>query len=122
MHKHTFAGTVQSGGTGSVLPLRDVLVTLHEATAGAPNTIGSAQTGRDGKFSFHIPDASTDSIFYATARAGDGVVLVAIVGPEIRGEVVINELTTVAAAFSMAQFSDGARIAGNASGLRIAAG
>jgi streptogramin lyase len=122
MHKHTFAGTVQSGGTSSVLPLRDVLVTLHEATAGAPNTIGSDTTGRDGRFSFHIPSTSTDSIFYATARAGDGVVLVAVVGPEIRGEIVINELTTVAAAFSMAQFSDGTRIAGNAFGLRIAAG
>lgn len=122
MHKHTFAGTVQSGGTGSVLPLRDVLVTLHEATAGAPNTIGSDTTGPEGRFSFHVPSAGTDSIFYATARAGDGVVLMAVVGPEIRGDVVINELTTVAAAFSMAQFSDGVRIAGNAFGLRIAAG
>ncbi|HEX5870569.1 MAG TPA: hypothetical protein VFY65_09150 [Longimicrobium sp.] len=122
MRKHTFAGTVQSGGTGKVLPLRDVLVTLHEATAGAPNTIGSDTTGPAGRFSFYVPNTSTDSIFYATARAGDGVVLVAVVGPEIRGDVVINELTTVAAAFSMAQFSDGTRIAGNAFGLRIAAG
>lgn len=121
MDNQIFAGTVQSGGTDSVQPLAGATVTLYEATTGAPTPLGSARTDADGRFS--IPNASDagGSIFYATAVRGSAV-LVTVLGAQIPGEVVINELTTVAAAFSMAQFTDGAAIAGNAFGLRIAAG
>lgn len=122
MDTHIFAGTVQSGGTGAPQPLPGATVTLYEATTGAPTPLGSATTGADGRFSIHNPNASADSIFYAVAGVSGSVVMVAIVGPEIEGEIVINELTTVAAAFSMTQFAEGTRLAGNAFGLRIAAG
>src|SRR5687767_12042457 len=110
MTTSSFAGTVQSGGSGTAIPQRDMTVTLYEATTGAPTTLGSATTDAAGRFS--IPITGTGGgILYATAVRGSAV-LVTVVGAEIPGEVVINELTTVAAAFSMAQFTDGATIAG----------
>ncbi|HEU4880692.1 MAG TPA: hypothetical protein VFT45_00565 [Longimicrobium sp.] len=120
MENQELAGTVQSGGTDTPRPLRGAAVTLYQAGASEP--IGSATTGKDGTFSIGTGGATTDSIFYAVARVHERGVLMAIVGPRMRGPIVINELTTVAAAFSMAQFADGATLAGNAFGLRIAAG
>ena len=122
MADQILAGTVQSGGTGTVQPLAGATVTLYQTTAGAPTTIGSATAGADGRFSIPGTSTGTDGIFYATATVGRSEVLMAIVGPEIRGDIVINELTTVAAAFSMAQFAQGTTLAGDAFGLRIAAG
>lgn len=121
MTSHVFAGSVQSGGTTTVLPLEGVPVTLYQATDGEPVPIGSATSGPNGLFSIHHQGATAQGIFYAVAQVRAGVVLVAVVGPAIAEGIVINELTTVAAAFSMAQFSDGTRIAGNAFGLGIAA-
>jgi hypothetical protein len=116
-------GTVQSGGTTKIiLPLAGVTVTLYEATADAPLVIGSTKTDAAGKFSLDASRTASDSIFYATATLGGGLQLVTIVGPEIPASITINELTTVAAAFSMAQFTQDGVIAGNAFGLRIASG
>jgi hypothetical protein len=122
MDSQTFAGTVQSGGTGTAMPLPGVPVTLYQATAGDPTALGSATTGADGRFSIQSTGAGADGIFYATASVSGSEVMMAVVGPRITGDVVINELTTVAAAFSMAQFAQGTTLAGNAPGLRIAAG
>ena len=99
-----------------------MIVTLYEATAGAPLTVGTAKTGADGKFSLDASRTASDSIFYATATVGGGLQLATIVGPKIPASITINELTTVAAAFSMAQFTQDGVIAGNAFGLRIASG
>lgn len=122
MANQFLAGTVQSG-TGGSTPLPGVPVTVYRATAKRPVPIGSDTTRKDGGFSIPIFDADTDTVFYATAAVSRRVLLVAVIGPRIPdGHVVINELTTVGAAFSMAQFCDGKKIAGNAFGLRIAAG
>lgn len=122
MDTHIFAGTVQSGGTGSITPLTGVPVTLYEATADEPVRLGGATTDANGRFTFHNTNASTDFIFYATAQVSSSVVLITVVGPSIDGEIVINELTTVAALFSMAQFARGTVISGAGFRLRIAAG
>ncbi|HYW13066.1 MAG TPA: hypothetical protein VE871_13995 [Longimicrobium sp.] len=123
MSNLVFSGTVQSGGTnpGTTMRLASVPVTLFEATAGAPRHLGSAQTADDGRFTFDVIPAGSGGILYATARVDEHVLLAAIVGPAMR-DVVINELTTVAAAFSMAQFAGGDEIGGDPFGLRIAAG
>ncbi len=115
-------GTVQSGGTDTTRPLAGVSVTLYEATTDAPVSVATATTDDDGKFSLDTSGTASDTIFYATASLGGGVQLVTIIGPNIPASITINELTTVAAAFSMAQFTQNGVIAGNAFGLRIAAG
>lgn len=115
-------GTVHSGGTTKTLPLAGVIVTLYEATANAPLAVGTAKTDAGGNFSLDASRAASDGIFYATASQGGGVQLVTIIGPNIPASITINELTTVAAAFSMAQFTQNGVIAGNAFGLRIASG
>ena len=116
-------GAVQSGGTTkAIVPLARAIVTLYEATADAPFVIGSTTTDAAGKFSLDPSRTASDSIFYATASLGGGLKLAAIVGPEILASITINELTTVAAAFSMTQFTQDGVIAGNAFGLRIASG
>jgi hypothetical protein len=123
MDNHRLTGTVQSGGTDGVVPLASARVTLYDATEGAPTVIGTGTTDAKGWFATdHGPDGSADGIFYATASTTEGILLVNVIGPEIQGPIVINELTTVAAAFSMAQFVDGDGIAGSTSALRAASG
>ncbi len=58
---------------------------------------------------------------YATEDHGDGVVLMAILGASVPPSFVINELTTVAAAYSAAQFLNGDRIEGAPFPLSIVA-
>lgn len=122
MSNQVFAGIVQSGDTHVVMRLYGVLVTLYEATAGDPVAIGRAATGDDGRFAFDITPTGAECVFYATARISQTQLLMAVIGPELRGDVVINELTTVAAAFSMNQFAAGDALSGSTRGLRTAAG
>jgi hypothetical protein len=115
------SGIVQSGGSGAALPLAGAIVYLWRATEGEPFLEGAKTTGADGRFEVHVSRRTGEHVYYATAMRPGGVLLVNVVGPELRDFITINELTTVAAAYSMAQFTDGIRIAGNVFGLRIAA-
>lgn len=117
----TFSGLVQSGA-GGVYPLAYKEVTVYRATEGAPTPLGSGKTGGTGWVYINVSDAPTDGTFYVTADVGEGVMLMAVLGTQIQSSVIINELTTVAAAFSMAQFAAGTSVQGLALGLRIAAG
>ena len=122
MGTNILKGTVQSGETPGVNPLVDLLVTLYEAAETAPVVVGTATTDQAGNFSLDASGATSANIFYATATRDGGVKLVTIIGPSIPDSITINELTTVAAAFSFAQFTLEGVIAGNAFGLGIAAG
>jgi len=113
-------GVVQSGGH-EVRPL-NAQVTLFEASTGAPRVIGKAKTDRSGSFAIETSIKASQSIFYATADLGGGVVLMALLGAKLPKRITINELTTVAAAYCAAQFLIGGDIEGDPFGLRIAAG
>jgi hypothetical protein len=122
-HNHRLTGTVQSGGTDGAQPLAGARVTLYNVTEGAPAAIGTGTTDGNGWFETDQDTGpSSDFIFYATASLPGGVLLVSVIGPELLAPIVINELTTVAAAFSLAQFIDGGGITGNPFGVRIASG
>ncbi|HEX6039317.1 hypothetical protein [Longimicrobium sp.] len=115
-------GTVQSGGTDHVLPLAGATVTLYAASPDAPAVIGTAVTDGRGRFSIDRPESASGAIHYATAGVGGSVLLAAVIGPKVTGEIVINELTTVAAVYSMAQLTHDGAIQGSPLPLRVAAG
>jgi hypothetical protein len=118
----SLSGVVQTGGTTSSQPLPNVHVTLFEATQALPAALGQATTDASGRFSIPYRASSSSSIFFVKADLGGGVEFVTILGPNLPAAVTINELTTVAASYSTAQFLRTSVIAGNSFGLRIAAG
>lgn len=120
----TVRGVVRSGESGDALPLAGARVRLYEASGGTIRLVGATRADAAGLFSVasnRVGKASA-GVFYATADRGDRIQLASMIGTVLAGPVAINELTTVAAGYSMAQFTRGGAIAGPNSGLRIAAG
>jgi hypothetical protein len=123
-------GQVQAGGG----PVAQSTLTLWAASANAPMQLGQAKTGTDGHFAISVDQsAGSDAILYLIASGGTPAVnqaggnnptldLLAVLGGTPPASVVVNELTTVASAFTAARFIDGESISGNSLGLRIAAG
>lgn len=128
-------GKVKSGN----FPIRFSSVTLYSAgnsTNAAPVLLGSAQTDANGAFAIGF-SAPTDphAILYLIADGGivgDGlrrnhpssnaIRLATVLGPgPIAAGVVLNERTTVATAYALAQFLSGDRIVGKSPGLQNAA-
>ena len=118
----SLSGVVQTGGTTSSQPLPNVHVTLLEATSALPATLGQATTDAAGRFTIPYRKASSSSIFFVKADIGEGVEFVTVLGSNLPASVTINELTTVAASYSMAQFYRTGVISTNSFGLQIAAG
>src|SRR5436190_2712676 len=119
---NSLSGVVQTGGTSSRQALPNVHVSLFEATTGQPTMLGQATTDASGQFSIRYTRGTSHSIFFVTADVGEGVEFVSILGPKLPSSVTLNELTTVAASYSMAQFLRTGVISGNSVGLQLAAG
>ena len=96
-------------------------ITLFEATETQPGELGKAVTNKSGRFEITSPTDTSSSIFFVTANLGNGVEFVTILGPDLPPSTTINELTTVAAAWSMAQFYRTGVIAGDGLALQLAA-
>src|SRR5262249_32696891 len=118
----SLSGVVQTGGTSSSQPLPNVHVSLFEATTGQPTMLGEATTDGSGQFSIRYTRSTSHSIFFVQAGVSAGVEFVTILGPTLPASVTINELTTVAASYSMAQFLRTGVISGNPFGLQLAGG
>src|SRR5438093_12678106 len=118
----SLSGIVQTGGTSSSQALPNVHVSLFEATTGQPTMLGQATTDASGQCSIRYARGTSHSIFFVTADVGHGVEFVSILGPKLPSSVTLNELTTVAASYSMAQFLRSSVISGNSFGLQLAAG
>jgi hypothetical protein len=122
-------GHVQGGGG----PIANSTVTLWEASAGAPKQLAQTKTDGDGRFEVRSAGAGNDTILYLIAAGGEakvkpgsgnnpGIVLLSVLGNDPPKKIVVNELTTVASAYTAARFIDGTSVTGNLLGLRIAAG
>jgi hypothetical protein len=124
-------GTVQIVGN----PVVGSTVTLYAASADKPVSLTQAKTGEDGTFKLAGDQvkAGGDKVLYLVVRGGtpkapgamganDAISLLAVVGTKSPKSVTVNELTTVASAFTFARFINGESISGNPLGLRIAAG
>ncbi|RBP08174.1 hypothetical protein DFR50_12619 [Roseiarcus fermentans] len=123
-------GQVQIGG-GAVA---GSTVGLWAASANAPSRLAQVTTDAEGRFVVSVdaaPNGASSLYLIASGGApavakpgGDskGLELLAVLGSDPPPRVVINELTTVASAFTNARFLDGESISGNPLGLKIAAG
>src|ERR1700743_579826 len=122
-------GQVLLGGA----PIAKSTVTLWGATAASPNQLDQVRANEHGRFDVHAKGAHGDGVLYLTATggvpkagkaAGDNpaIVLLSVLGSKPPTQVVLNELTTVASAFTAARFINGEAISGDLLGLRIAAG
>src|SRR5205823_13812600 len=100
----SLSGVVQTGGTSSSQPLPNVHVTLFRATQALPTMVGDATTDASGRFTIPYRKSNSSSIFFLKADVGEGVEFVTILGSNLPQSATINELTTVAASYSMAQF------------------
>jgi len=117
------AGRVELGGE----PLGNASLTLWAANGEQPpQSLATVATKADGSFKVSAGSVPKDSVLYLVARGSRNsdasVSLLSILGTSCPDEVVVNELTTVASAFTSAQFIQGDSISGNPLGLRIAAG
>ena len=121
LYGETISGTIQSGGTSSSVPLRNINVALYEASTGSPNRLAQTKSDAHGHFLITSSKDTSDSIFFLSAQVDIGVQFVTVLGPSLPSTVTMNELTTVAASYSMAQFYRTGVISGDSFGLRIAA-
>src|SRR5271166_6097761 len=119
------SGQVTIGGA----PVTKAIVTLWEASSSTPKKLSETKTNDDGKFEVR-GSAHSDSILYLVTTGGavkgksdsPALVLLLVLGNKPPEKVVVNELTTVASAFTAARFISGDGISGNPLGLRIATG
>jgi hypothetical protein len=128
-------GVVLSGDT----PIALSTVKLYSAgrsNSAQPTLLGSSRTDAEGVFTINFSAPSDPlSVLYLLADGGspasnhfglgassNSIRLVSVIGPQALADgVVINERTTVAAAYALAQFSDGSGFAGPSPGLQNAA-
>jgi len=131
----TFAAdSIEGQVLGGGAPISKSTVTLWSASADAPKQLAQTQTSDDGRFTLSPEGPSSpDSILYIVAKGGEpstnkgsadnpAIALMTLLGSKPPAKVVINELTTVASAFTTARFINGESISGSPLGLRIAAG
>jgi hypothetical protein len=122
-------GRVQAGGKA----VSGSTVTLYAAGANAPAKLAETKTDAKGAFRLTAGNASAGSSLYLVAKGGTPEVrpdrsntpelaFLAVLGAAPPRSVTINEFTTVASAWTNAQFLDGDVLRGHALGLKIAAG
>ena len=117
------AGSVELGGQ----PLAQAEVSLWGVADGkAAKKIGTKRTDALGSFSFTVGSAPEGTVFYLVSRGsldgGTSVAMLSLLGRQPPEMAMVNELTTVASAFTAAQFISGESISGDPLGLQIAAG
>jgi DNA-binding beta-propeller fold protein YncE len=122
-------GQVLAGGA----PIARSTVTLWAAGPDAPRQLAQAKTGTDGRFELKGNAAPSGALLYVVAAGGKAasdkgegdngaITLLSVLGANPPASITVSELTTVASAWTHAQFLDGSAIRGHALGLRIAAG
>jgi hypothetical protein len=105
-------------------------VTLWQAGSSIPKQLAQAKAGSDGRFEVNSQETpGADVILYLVSKGGAAAsgsenattAMLLVLNNALPPKVVINELTTVASAFTAARFISGESISGNPLGLRIAA-
>ena len=111
----TLTGSVKANSVG----VQGLTVTVYGAGASSATALGSATTGSKGAFTVTYTPPASGLVYAMTQDASGRRREMAVVGPPsaLQASVVINERTTVAAAFALAQFFHGSAIYGAQPGL-----
>lgn len=102
-------------------------VNVWEANNNAPIGTCAVTPDAGGQFTVNVTPGSADAIIYITAALQNtSVVLLSVLSPDLQENIaanglVVNELTTVASAFTCAQFFNGLLLSGLQLGVTIAA-
>jgi hypothetical protein len=125
----SISGSLVHGGGLASTPLGRVPITLYLLSDGPPLTISSTISDARGHFSLVstpslLRKVSVPSgVYYIRAALSEGVQLSALIGSSPPGSpIVVNELSTVAASYALAQFSRSGVITGKAFQLELASG
>lgn len=114
-------GVVSSGALPFDEPVKGVRVSIYRAGVAAPVLLARTTTNARGQFKVRLPRTQSPSeIRYAVASNGN-IELMTVIDAGDRPRLRINEMTTVASAYAMAQFLDGKTISGKPGPLKIAA-
>src|SRR5262249_49181832 len=116
-----FTGKVQGAGS----PIAGAAVTLYAAGEDKPMLLAQGKTGDDGTFTLDVgaDKLKGENVLYLVARGGtpkaagskgsnDAIALLAVLGTKLPKTATVNELTTVASAFTAARFLNGESISG----------
>lgn len=127
-HPAGILGTVRADG--GLVDGATVRLLRAGSSPGSALELRTTTTDSSGSFELHVPDDVGDqAVLYLTAQGGqvgqqalpDEVELATALADRRSGPVVVNELTTVAAGFSLAQFARDGSLGGADPGLRNAA-
>jgi hypothetical protein len=127
------ANALEGKVLGGSQPITNATVTLWAAGESAPQQLGQARTGADGRFTLNPTGQTGGASLYLIAKGGQpqantqggdnpAIVLMAAIGSNPPSTITINEMTTIASVWTHAQFLDGTAIKGPSLSLRIAAG
>lgn len=114
-------GVVTSGPAKGATPVKGAKVSIYRAGIGSPELLAETFSNARGQFSASLPRQGAEEIRYVLAADGR-TELVTVMAASDRPHVRVNEMTTVAAAYAMAQFFNGKEIAGKPLPLQVAAG
>jgi hypothetical protein len=119
----TGPGTTTTTKPADVPEPGDWFAAVQDADCKVPGTLARTRIRRLSTAQWSNTVAQALTVTPSVASFPADVILFAVIGTELPASIVVNELTTVAAAFSMAQFiTDATSITGPASALRVAAG
>jgi hypothetical protein len=122
----TVMGTAKSGNA-SVIAATATLYGAGNDRGVLPTVLGSGMTDANGRFQIQYTQPAAETVVYVTVKGPAAAVglasFVNIAGvptPTVQN-IVVNELTTIAMAYALAQFMDGDNIGGKYPGLQNAA-
>jgi sugar lactone lactonase YvrE len=107
------AATLQGSVLSAGVPIAGASLTVYGASASGASALGTGTTNASGAFSISFANPGGTTVLYVAARGGDlgqgansAISLLALVGTgaSFTSPVTVNELTTIATVWSMAQF------------------
>jgi streptogramin lyase len=114
-------GAVTSGPSMGAKPVQGAKVSIYRAGVSRPILLGETVSDARGQFSVSLPKQGATEIRYAVALK-DSAEMMTVMAAHDRPRVRINEMTTVASAYAMAQFMKDKEISGRPLPLQVAAG